>query len=264
MRPEPSLLTRSLPCALLLLLPLTAVAETMTSEQIVDRMVAAHGGLEAWASAPTVHFEDKFSSPGRDGAKPTRVTVEQGPRRAYMDVVGTDMSMGWDGEKAWGVNWKVPAPPRFFALLNYYFLDLPWMTQDPGVVLGDPGTGKLPGSDTEYLVVRMSFESGVGDSPGDYYDLYIDPESFELAGTRYIVTYKAVLPEGMTATPPHTLVYDSWEEVSGLKVPTHYTVYMDGGNIYATCTVTGWSFTEPFDEARMTPPPDAVVDTSQP
>ena len=48
------------------------------------------------------------------------------------------MRLAWDGRRAWSENWNAPYPPRFMALLNYYFLNLPWLTSDPGVILGDP------------------------------------------------------------------------------------------------------------------------------
>ena len=179
----------------------------------------------------------------------SRVTVEQGSRRSYIDYPGTEMRMGWDGEKAWSENWQLPYPPRFMALLNYYFVNLPWLTQDPGVVLGEPGTAKLWDDATEYITIRMTYEAGVGDTPDDYYVLYIDPITRLIKACEYTVTYGELLPEGVESTPPHILVYDEFETVSGLQVPVHYTVYEKDHTLYASCDIEEWSFGKPFEDS---------------
>jgi hypothetical protein len=263
--------TRSLTAAALALLVLPALpappawAATGPAESLalVDAVVEAHGGMEAWQRAPTVTFTDEFRSGEATEGQPMRVTVEQGPRRAYIDVVGTDMRMAWDGERAWSENWQLPMPPRFVALLDYYFLNLPWLAKDPGVILSEVGTGTLPGDDAEYKTVKMTFEPGTGDTPDDHYLLYIDPETDRLAANEYIVTYAALLPEGTESTPVHLLVYDEWTEVDGLLVPAAYTIYEDGA-VYASNVIRDWSFDQPFDASRMEMPDGAVVDESQP
>lgn len=226
--------------------------------KIVQEMIVAHGGLEKWQSAPTVCFEDMWGDGG-----PMSVTVHQQTRQVYMDAVGTDSRMAWDGEKAWSVNWEGP-PPRFMALLNYYFANLPWLTMDPGVNLGDVGKATLWDDPAEYITVRMTFDAGVGDTPDDYYVLHIDPKTKMLKATTYIVTYKALLPEGVSHSPEHILVYDAWQEVSGLKVPTHFTIYLLDHTVYATCTLSDWAFDQPFDASRLAMPADAVIDKTQP
>ena len=230
--------------------------------RIVGRMIEAHGGYDRWRSAPTVRFQDKWIMPGSPDSV-SRVTVEQGARRAYIDFPGTEMRMAWDGEKAWSENWKGGMPPRFLAQLNYYFLNLPWMTHDPGVNLGPPGTGTLPDDDTEYITIKMTFGAGVGDTPDDYYVLYIDPGTHMLRANRYIVTYAALMPKGATSSPEHLLVYDDYTDVDGLKVPVRFTVYEEG-ELFAGCEISDWSFTDTFDAARMEMPPAAVIDESNP
>ena len=128
-------------------------------------MIEAHGGLEKWRSAPTVSFEDTLQPPEGPPLS-SRVSVEQESRRAYLDFPEMGARIAWDGEKAWSENWQGPFPPRFFALLSYYFLNLPWLAADPGVNLDEPGTGSLWDDPTEYITVRMTFEPGVGDTPG--------------------------------------------------------------------------------------------------
>lgn len=257
------ILTAFLVTILMIGTPGGAAAAEEATEAHIRAMIDAHGGMERWASAPTVSFRDRFERPGDSEASESRVTVHQSSRRAYIDVPGTDQSLAWDGSKAWGVNWAQPTPPRFLALLNYYFLNLPWLTRDPGVILGEPGTGRIPHDETEYVTVRMTFAPGTGDTPEDYYVLFIDPVTHRLKGCEYVVTYKALLPPGMKHTPPHVLVFGDHATVDGLVVPTRYTIY-EGDAVYFSCSVDQWSFSVPFDESRMVMPEGAVVDTTQP
>ena len=156
------------------------------------------------------------------------------------------------------------APPRFLALLNYHFLNLPWLLKDPGVNLAGPESRRLFDDPTDWVVIRVTYDAGVGDTPDDWYDLYIHPASYRLKACGYVVTYDALLPEGVDATPPHVLVYDEWDREAGLMVPSRFTIYEEDGSVYARCDISGWSFTEPFDESRVIMPPGAVVDETQP
>jgi hypothetical protein len=255
------LMTLSL--ALSLLLPAAALAQD--TPEIVQRMIEAHGGMKAWRSAATVSFRDSILAAGAPSALVTQVTVHQQTRRSYIDFPGTDMSLTWDGEKAWGMNWKESMPPpRFLALLDFYFACLPWLTQDPGVILTEEGTARLWDDPTEYRTVRMTFGQGVGDTPDDYYILYIHPDTHMLRACEYIVTYQAILPEGMEATPPHILVYEDFETVNWLQVPTRYTTYQVDHSLYARCWIRDWSFKKPFDGSRMRMPEGAEIDTTTP
>ncbi len=234
------------------------------SLEILDRVLDAHGGMPAWQSAPTVSFEDEWLIGGADSGNPSRVTVEQGSRRVYIDYPGSEMKMTWDGSKAWSEHWQAPTPPRFLALLNYYFLNLPWLTQDPGVIFASPQKARLWDDPIDYIAIRMTFENGVGDTPDDYYVLYIDPKTYQLRACEYIVTYREILPEGVSASQPKILVYNEYATVDGLKVPTHFTIYELDESVYASCAIRDWSFTKPFDQARMTMPANATLDESNP
>ena len=233
-------------------------------DDAIRAMIEAHGSLKKWRAAPAVSFTDLLLTTGSSEGAPMAITVEQTSRRAYIDVVGAETSIAWDGERAWGVNWNFPMPPRFLALLNYYFLNLPWLVRDPGVVLSDLGKAKLWDDPTEFITVRVTYEAGVGDTPEDYYVLYIHPETHRLSACEYVVTYAGLLPPGVKHTPPHILVYEEFETVDDLLVPTRYTIYETDHKPYATCEITDWSFSKPFDESRMEMPENAVLDTSNP
>ncbi len=232
------------------------VASPSPGRQVIDRMIIAHGGMEKWRSAPTVSFSVTVQPPG----SVARVTVEQGARRAYHDFPETGARMSWDGTQAWSENWQYSVPPRFYALVNFYFLNLPWVAADPGVILSEPGTGRLWDDPTEYITVKMAFEPGVGDTPDDDYVLYIDPASFRLKAAEYTVTFGRTEP-----SEPRIFVYDEFTTVDGLIVPTKCTTYLKADySLHRLREISGWSFREPFDESRMVMPSHAVVDTTIP
>ena len=244
--------------------PSPQVDQLEPGREVVARMIEAHGGLEKWRSAPTVSFEAALLPPGADAPLVHRVTVEQGARRAYLDFPGMNAKISWDGEKAWSENWKGPFPPRFFALLSYYFMNLPWLAADPGVNLSEPGTGKLWDDPTEYITVKMTFDSGVGDTPDDYYILYIDPKNYRLRAAELTVTYADVLPPDVDVMTD-IIVYEEFATVDGLTVPTKCSIYGKDHAPWASFPeVRDWSFSRPFDESRMVMPSDAVLDTSSP
>ncbi len=249
--------------AMLLIMFSSVVFAEDRATVLIGEMIEAHGGMSTWNATKTVYFEDLWTHPGGNKSPVAQVTVDQHSRRVYHDYPDLDATIVWDGEKAWSTNWSMPIPPRFIATLNYYFLTLPWLIKDPGVNLGAPGTAKLWMDGTEYHTIRVTYDAGVGDTPDDYYVLYIDPDTKMLKACEYIVTYTSILPEGVSQSPPHVLVYESFETVDGLKVPTKFTIY-ENEEFYAGCEIGKWSFSEPFDEARMTMPEGAVIDTSQP
>jgi len=230
---------------------------------VVIRMIDAHGGMATWRSAPTVSFETEYSAPGGPSTV-TRVVVEQKRRRAYIDFPDSNMSLAWDGKRAWSMNWKEPYPPRFLALLDYYFLCLPWLTLDPGVRLSAPEKGTLWDDPTEYSVVKMSFAPGTGDTPNDTYRLYIDPATARLKACAYTATYRAMLPDSVDAMPEHVVAFEEHMGVGGLTVPTRFAIYRTDHTPVATCVIRDWSFERPFDESRMSMPEGAVVDESTP
>ena len=230
--------------------------------EIVQQMVDAHGGYDTWANAPSVSYRDSLLFAGAPAAISSRPMIEGGKRRIAMEFPGTQMRMAWDGEKAWSVNWAMPVPPRFFSSLTFYFANLPWLALDPGVTLTDEGSGTLPGGETEYRKVRMTFGDGVGDSPGDHYILFIDPDNHQLRGTVYSVTYRGIGPADPTTAPENHLVFDEWTSADGLIVPAKFTIYATDGSVFATVQFDEWSFTKPFDPSKLSMPEGAVVDGS--
>jgi hypothetical protein len=240
--------------------------ETKTT---VEHMLAAHGGLSGWSASPSVSFLRKAELAGDPNPWILHETIEQGSRRLYQDWSEEGMRLVSDGNEVWTVNWSKPFPPAFVAQIGFYFLNMPWITQDEGVILKEVGVGSYPTTDKKLTKVEMTFQPGTGDTPGDRYVLYIDPETHVLRAIEYHVSYGALLDgaylaPSVTTIGPFFHVNDEFVEVDGNKVPVRYSVYSPAGSRSITGVVEEWSFTTPFDESKLIKPREAKVDQSNP
>ncbi|MEO1052693.1 MAG: hypothetical protein AAFX87_18815 [Bacteroidota bacterium] len=277
MKTRISLLTLTLLCSVCCIQPLLAQSgpkyASKETKEIIEKMIVAHGGYEKWAKAPSVRYEHEFENTFAP-QQPHWIsyeTIEPRSRYVYSEWPWPEKptaSMAFDGEKTWTKDWSLPNGAKFMQHISFYFLFLPWLTQDDGVVLGEPGKGKLPHDDKEYITVRMSFKPGTGDTPDDYYILYIDPETYVLKGNQYIVTWGPLMdafkmPADVKFIGPFYKVYDEYTKVEGLTVPTRYGTYLaNDGRKYGDHWARDFSFSEPFDMDKLKMPENAVIDNS--
>lgn len=245
------------------------------SRAVVQRMVDAHGGLERWRAATAIHFESSLAVNFGSGTWvpfAEEATVDPGSRRVYARLPNPDGTFGriaFDGKGAWSageLQGIARAPARFTAWRNFYLFNLPWMTQDSGVRLGDPEPSRLPIGDRECLTVRMTFDAGTGDTPKDSYRLFIDPLTYRLMAAEYVMTYTTMMRNGAKASPPSIFVWEETADVGGLIVPTRYTVYWSHDHSVAVKDgrIDHWAFDARFDESQLEMPPDGTPDASTP
>lgn len=255
--------------------PSAAADDDARSREIVGKMVAAHGGLAPWRNATSVSFHSSLevNFGGNNWvAFQEEVTGDPRRRRIYATLPNPDGTSGriaYDGASAWSageLRGLARAPARFTAWRNFYLFNLPWMTQDQGVRFGPAGHAELPGIEDECFAIPMSFDDGVGDTPGDTYILYVDTGTFQLRGAEYVMTYRQMMPPGTQASPPSIFVWEETTRVGDLLVPTGYTVYWSKDHSVAVRNgrISHWSFSEPFDEERLIMPANGVPDESTP
>lgn len=260
-------------CAALAMVSLTATSTRggempAATRNLVDKLIQAHGGMEKWAAAPTVSMEHKMVAPqSPDDPWVSYDTTEQGSRRTYQDWTRDEAQIAFDGSRTWSVGWKRLNPPKFMVNLAYYFACMPWILEDDGVILSEPGTGTLPDDDTVYQTVTMTFKPGVGETPDDKYIVFIDPQTHRMKATRFWVTYGALLdimnmPPEVKALGPITHIYDELQTVEGLTVPAKYHTIGPAGRVMGEHWVTRVSFSKEFDESRMQMPHNAEIDQS--
>lgn len=170
----------------------------------------SHGAV---AAELVVHFGGNTMLEGR-----MITTPEVGKTR--IELEGGAVAV-WDGERAWVSPPSVEMPPgaRFHVLTWPYFLAAPMKLRDPGSHL-EP-RGEQPWGGETYDTALLTFDSGVGDSPDDWYLLYRDRADHRLAAMAYIVTYGGTDGEA----EPHAIVYEDFETLGGTQVATHWIFY---------------------------------------
>lgn len=204
----------------------------------------------------------------------TRVLVDNQSRHAHHQIltIGTpdnaepyDGRFAWDGHDAWIYPADTPTiDPRFWALTGYYFEQIPFVLADPGLnyeVLPDE---ELDGK--AYDMVKISFEQGVGDAPGDYYILYVDKQTDMLHAIRYTVTFGRAPQDTDEAAPAREtlFLYQDYVTVDGLTVATHFygSNFADGAvvDFKNEAWSAEFSFSQPFDESLLEMPEGARIE----
>lgn len=161
----------------------------------------AHGGLERWLAFGTVEFEFDYRPVGSPERRmhtfqELDLWSARGVHQELEGGAGADARFGWNGEQAWIVPAAdaFPSSARFWTLTPYYFVGMPFVVADPGTRYESLGTSALDGRTQD--VVKVTYEAGTGDSPGDYYILHLDSETHRMHALRYVVAYPGFFPEG--------------------------------------------------------------------
>ena len=198
-------------------------------------------------------------------------TVDMKTKRSYQDWPLIGSKMTYDGEKTWSVDWRVGNPPNHQHSVFYYYINLPWITQDPLVQLGKVEKVKHPAFKTEVYKVKMSFTKSpiLGKSKDDSYTLYINANTFILDGYEYTVGYGPLLdqlniPKDQKVFGPVLRINNYTGDVNGLKFPMLMTTNsLDLKQQYGDHAIYSFKLNEKFDETRMVMPVNSVIDTSK-
>lgn len=242
------------------------------TKEVIEKMIGAHGGLENWKNAETFSFDnimftDMFPN------KPfwiSQITVEQKTRNVYQEWPLHESSMASNGKLTWSENWNVGNPPKFEALFFYYFLNLPWLTQDNNVKLSEATKIKHDAFENEVYIIEMGFteKPAIGKTKIDKYKLYIDSETYLLVGYEYMLGYGHMLdlmgvPADKKLMGPMFRINDEFTEVNGLIYPNRmHTGNLDQTTIYGHHAIINYKLGGEFDSSKMEMPKDAVLDDS--
>ncbi|CAM4375065.1 DUF6503 domain-containing protein [Zobellia roscoffensis] len=189
---------------------ITPVSNTDTTETIslLDRCIAAHGGIDVWNSFTALSYT--VNEKGREVKQLTNIK----DRRAYLK--SKDFEVGFDGKTAWAFPdaSKIPGKSAsFYYNLDFYFIGIPFLLKDPGVIATDEGNSVVNGK--SYETLKITFGSEIGLTPEDIYYLYIDPETSRLE----ILTYSVSFFDKDNAGINSAKVYSNYKEVQGIMIP---------------------------------------------
>lgn len=245
----------------------------------IEKMVKAHGGYDRWINASSFQFTAMMylavldigdERTAFDNWRYYTVTVEPKTSRAYVDVLfepNKGPEVAYDGEQIWVVPYSFDEPqfrdgPVQLMWFHYAIVALPFMTQVDGVKHEYIGHKKLPNDDTEYEVVRMSFDPENKVHSG-LMDLYIDPETSRLKawtqGAMIPILPGNVLPKEFTAGGGGTLrIIDEYLETNGLVIARSYASFAEENNdVTGAHLILNPSLNLPFDENALVAPVEA-------
>ncbi|MDW3190983.1 MAG: hypothetical protein R8G66_01425 [Cytophagales bacterium] len=246
---------------------------SIETKEVIQKMIEAHGGYEKWKALKTLSFMTTMHSESLGVLRfwINDQTVDMQNRRTYQDwpVVGSKLS--YDGKKVWSEDWRVGNPPSHQHSVFFYYLNLPWLTQDDHVILGETELIKHPAFDNEVHKVKMSFKKAptLGKSAKDTYTLYIDSQSYLLVGYEYTIGYGPLLdvvgaPKDQEVFGPVLRKNNYIGEVNGLKFAMLFTTHAaDLSAQYGDHVIYDFRIDEGFDESRMIQPANAVIDPAE-
>ncbi|MEM1215269.1 MAG: DUF6503 family protein [Bacteroidota bacterium] len=116
---------------------------------------------------------------------------------------------------------RKPSSLRFTAYTWSYFFLLPYKLSDPGTQWQDYANKTLNGEG--YLAEKLSFASGTGDAPDDWYIVYADTENQLIEVAAYIVTARQSQAEA--EEDPHAIQYGDYRAIGGIPIAHQWTFW---------------------------------------
>ena len=95
----------------------------------------------------------------------------------------------------------------------FYFYAMPFVLADKGIHYENTTALEFDGK--QYPGIKISYESGIGESSDDEYIMYYNPETRRMAWLGYTVTYFSK----EKSKDFHYIKYNEWQDVNGLLLP---------------------------------------------
>lgn len=173
----------------------------------ITKVFDAHGGYESWTNLKTLSYES--------GGSKTLVDLQN----RYTRIESESQTVGFDGENVWVYPPSENADrQRMRYNLMFYFYAFPFVVGDPGVNYEVLEEVELEGK--IYNSVKVSYNSGVGDSPNDSYIICSDPQTNQMQWLMYTATF------GGESKDRYSLIkYEGWQNFAGVLLPTSLQWY---------------------------------------
>ena len=197
---------------------LTTIGCKSTDKELTfaDKVEKAHH-TEAFLAQEAVQFDLKleFGGSERMNAKFTLLTNSSKGAIEF----GNGSKIVFDNAK---VSYAPTIPNeeavRFDAFTWSYFFLFPNKLSDPGTIWNAYDNKEKDAAN--YLTEKLTFKSGTGDAPDDWYVVYADEKTNLIEKAAYIVTLKA----GKEAAEknPHAIQYLEYKDVDGIPMATKW------------------------------------------
>mgnify|MGYP007055199308 CR=1 FL=1 len=173
-----------------------------------SKVLDAHGGIDKWNEQQKLIFEIVKA----DGNEKTTTAL-----KARKSLIETNKyAIGFNGKDVWlkeKDTTKYEGKPKFYYNLMFYFYAMPFVLADDGINYDKADPLLYEGK--KYPGIKITYETGVGESPEDEYILYYDSETNKMAWLGYTVTYFSK----EKSKDFHFIKYEDWQTVDGLMLP---------------------------------------------
>ena len=189
----------------------------------ISKIFDAHGGLDHWNTMKSL----KFTMKKPNGNEVTTTNLKN--RKSLIEM--PNHLIGFNGEDVWLKNKDTAAykgNAKFYYNLMFYFYAMPFVLADDGIIYED--TNPLIFEGKTYPGIKISYETGIGESPEDEYILYYDSETHKMAWLSYTVTYFSK----EKSKEFRFIKYSNWQSVEGLLLPETLTWYNYENNLPTT------------------------------
>jgi hypothetical protein len=224
-----NLLKQSSLAIIALTLSLTGCKTPQKEESFVQKSEKAHQ-KEVFKSQEAIQFDIKIEFGGKERMDATMTLLTNSSKGLIEFKNGSKII--YDKDKVF-YSADVPSEKsvRFDAYTWSYFFLFPYKMSDGGTIwssYNNPATNK-----EQFETQKLSFESGTGDAPDDWYVVYSNKETHLIEQLAYIITAKAKKAEA--EKEPHGIQYKDFQSVNGIPVAAKWQF-------------CGWSEKEEFGE----------------
>jgi len=186
----------------------------------LNNMFTAHGNYVRWDTMNQLSFDLLKKA----GVTETHL-IDLKSRKAL--ISSSKFTIGFDGNDVWlNKDGKFPVEKaRFYHNLYFYFYAMPFVLGDPGITYSQ--IQDLNFENKTYSGYKISYGTGVGDSPEDNYFVYFDKATHQMTWLGYTVTYGNDKP----STEVHFIKYTEWQAVNGFLLPKKLQWYDSENNL---------------------------------
>ena len=234
------------------------------SRLLATELLNAHGGMAPIGDATSVQFNFFTKMIGNPTPFYSFEALDLATGNAYVDWPFWDATIGWDQKRLWTRNWPMPLPAGFFVRLTSSFMTLPWQIHTDTAEIGPVSREKLPGDDTDYNVLRVTFDTRHPGIPGTYYEIFVHPETRLMSGIRFDINHPGMVANPKQPLGPNYHVFGDYRRFSGMVIPTFYKSFgqgsSEGGDSNAYHFVWNMQLDQPFDASRVVISGDAKID----
>jgi outer membrane lipoprotein-sorting protein len=243
---------------------------TQTPQEIANRMTQAYGGMLTWQSLQNIEIAREHRSVSGPTDFHFNIFADYASQRIYEKWDAPAGMMVWDGERAWSLDWPLAQrlSPRFVASIGFYLINMPWLVQqDFTKLLSVSYKTDLPSQPgKEFIVLEIELEAPsvakpfYYKGPRDHFSLYLDPQSYLIAGVHQYRTHAGQLDNFRASAEviafEEIYVPTNYLDMMGLKWPEHYEIYDPQGTLTTKGRFYNYQFNQDFDESIFVPPTD--------